>query len=179
MRQFVAAALLLFAAPAYAGGVPQWCLEGLDDGDAAYVDRMTTMLLSTPKFYSADDIEKAIECLNRHTGKSYSYNAVVQRFGTKEELDGYLAEKAKADQKKAEAAAAKAAAEKEAAAAAEKARAELEQIRADIERRAAERQQAVVARLSDACDAMFRRDADATITNKLCFDVFWERGLPE
>lgn len=37
----------------------------------------------------------------------------------------------------------------------------------------------VVARLAQACDTMYRRDPDATITNKLCFDLFWERGLPD
>ena len=37
----------------------------------------------------------------------------------------------------------------------------------------------VVARLSEACGNMYRRDPDATITNQLCFDVFWERGLPD
>lgn len=37
----------------------------------------------------------------------------------------------------------------------------------------------VEARLSAACDTMYRRDPDATITNKLCYDVFLDRGLPD
>lgn len=58
-------------------------------------------------------------------------------------------------------------------------------IEADAAQREAENQaktdakQVVQTRLTQACEAMYRRDPDATITNKLCFDVFWERGLPE
>ena len=42
-----------------------------------------------------------------------------------------------------------------------------------------DKREAVTARLVEACGAMYQRDPDATMTNKLCFDVFWETGLPD
>jgi len=38
---------------------------------------------------------------------------------------------------------------------------------------------AVTVRLIDACTELYRTHPDETITNKLCFDVFLQIGLPE
>lgn len=58
-----------------------------------------------------------------------------------------------------------------------------EQVRAEfaaiVEKQRNERQFDVLLRLQEGCEAMFKRDPDATITNQLCFDLFMDRGLPD
>lgn len=48
-----------------------------------------------------------------------------------------------------------------------------------MEQRRMDREYEVLLRLKDGCTAMFKRDPDATITNRLCFDLFMDQGLPD
>ena len=43
----------------------------------------------------------------------------------------------------------------------------------------AERQDAVLSRVSEACANMYRRNPDATVINAVCLDVFLADGLPD
>lgn len=42
-----------------------------------------------------------------------------------------------------------------------------------------QQEEEVQSRLTAACSNLYRRDADATITNPLCYEVFLNHGLPD
>lgn len=59
------------------------------------------------------------------------------------------------------------------------ARARLADYQEQMAQQAVERRVRVVEQLQDSCTAMFRQDPDEAITNRMCFDLFMEQGLPD
>lgn len=182
MRFLLTAATILYAAPALAD-LGSDCLKAADAGNSALVKQYADMILFSRDKLSEQRAADAAACLLEATGRDYVYAPDVRKFELAEEHDQaaverqrQAAEKSRVEREKQ---ARKKEAENKAQAEAAEARAAAERFRADMERREAERHQAVAARLSEACTNLYRRDPDATIANKLCFDVFWAQGLPQ
>lgn len=182
MRFPLIAALACAATPAMAD-LGSDCLEAAKAGNDALVRRYADMILFSAGKLSEDHAAKAGSCLQKATGQAYVYVPAIRKFELAEahaEAEKKRQEQA-AEREAEERAATKA--ERTAALAAAKAEEEdksrTERVQAQIASMEAERHQAVAERLSEGCRRMYRRGPDATITNKLCFDLFWERGLPD
>lgn len=170
-------------------GVPAWadlgdyCLEAMKKGDKAGAQKIADVILFSNTPMSSDRAKTSAECLRAVTGLEYIYVDETAKFEPAagyEQREAERRRKLAAQRQKDREEAAKQRAEKaaEAAAAAER-QARTDQMMVEAAQRAAERERAVSERLALACENMFRRDPDATMTNRLCFDVFWRAGLPD
>lgn len=151
------AALCLLVSPALAGSA-DWCVEAIDDGRNDYVSTVGGIFIKERRELSESDIPKAERCVSATVGGPVRYDPQNHAFRDKSGavIGGLTDEETAAETK-----------------------ARTEKFIADVEQRQAERRADVVERLTEACTRQYRRDADATIMNKLCFDVFMERGLPD
>lgn len=164
---FFAISLCLLTSPALAM-FPRWCLEAYEAGDIQTAERMAKTIMGSPHGYNQADAAMGIECLRRFTGETYTYHVASREFVSpadrqaREEADRQEAEARKAN---------------------ELAEAERQKFLEEVAQRAeidkANRERTVATRLHEACYNLYSRDPEETITNPLCFDVFWRNGLPE
>lgn len=157
MKAYAVAIALLFPAAALAS--PEFCVEAKKSGNKERWDFWATQVLGATHDLTPRQITAGKACLKDFPGGPYVY------------VDGKFIN---ADQAEREAEA-----ERQAQINAEAAEAAATEFRLAAEAEKSARQFRVIQQLQDSCIAMFRRDPDATITNKLCFDVLMESGLPD
>lgn len=173
MRLPLIAALCFAALPAQADFASS-CVGAIEEGDDSKAAMFSRMLLARPRQLDKVGQANGLRCIEHATGIAHKYDRDLGRFYSPDQQAEIDAEKAQIEgQKAAEVAAAKA--EAEAKAADDKAWAQIE---ADAAKAKFDRESAVLARLDEGCANMYQRDPDATITNPLCFDVFFRTGLP-
>lgn len=174
MKVLICALALAVSASAASANYAKWCLDAYEEGDLERAETMANSLMQNAHGFNRADADMGIECLLQYTGETYTYDPEIRRFYTQKSLR----EEQRASRERA-VELFQGAAARQAVRAAERARsaqnAELAK-RIQEEREARERE--VMARLNEACTSMYARDAEATISNKLCFDVFWQTGLP-
>lgn len=173
MRLAVAAVVFACAATPAMTDAAEDCLSKESGSIEARV--IALGLIDTPRKMSNDEAKPIIRCLLHASGAEYQYDASVGIFYTSNDsadraIRGSLAAKALAE--------AEAKAEEATVAAAEAARKSSE-IAAATARAKAAREAEVIEQLAASCERLYRRDPDLTIANKLCFDVFFARGLPD
>ena len=170
MRLLLVAAALLTVSAAHARS-PEWCIEGLETGDETLLRNNVDRLLNESAVYNDAEIEMATRCLKAHKGFDYVYDPETGRFFTANQFAFEQGRRAaEAAKKKRDEAAAKEAAERARQAA---------EVDAIVAKAKADREFSVAQRLRKGCENMYRRDPDATITNQMCFDLFWRYGLPD
>lgn len=157
MKAYAVAIALLFPAAAIAN--PEFCVDAKRSGNKELWDFWATHVLGAARDLNQRQLSQASECLEDFPGGPYAY------------VDGKFmnADQAKLEEE----------AERQAKLDAEEAAAVAAEFRLAAEAEKSKRQFDVLLRLQEGCEAMFKRDPDATITNKLCFDVFMDRGLPD
>lgn len=183
---------LLFAVSATAawGGMADTCVYAVQSGDLVRARHLATVLLSSPSGLPNDEAQAVMKCVKMMTGQDYTYDPKTRllsppqsEYGPLTELAGRIAEAAQEGHLRAERDRERKAQERAKAEAAAKEEAEesarLAQMRAEGELIRLQRQRSVQERLSEGCSRMYRRDPDATITNSLCYEVFFNQGLPE
>lgn len=174
--------LCLMGAPAWAD-LGDYCLEALKKGDTTGAKKIADVILFSNTPMSPERAATSAACLTAVTGEEYIYVSQTAKFepaARHEQREVERQREVAARQEKVRQEAEKRKSEEAAEAAAEAERQErINRLMAEAAQRAAERERAVSERLALACKNMFRRDPDATMTNKLCFDVFWRVGLPD
>ena len=178
MRIVLAACLAFAATPALADLGDDY-ITAIEAGNDTRVDRLVDMILFSKSVMSPERAAKSIECLKKATGEDYIYFGQTGKFVLPTDLERIRAEQAAKDEQQRVRAAA-IAAEQEANREEEaKAQAEREAFSAQLAELKMKREADVTGRLAEGCTAMYRRDPDATITNDLCFDLFFRIGLPD
>ena len=182
MRLLLIACLACAASPALADPGAE-CLKAVDAGNVTLAKQYADMILFSAGKLSAERAADAAACLLAVTGQNYVYAADIRKFEAADEHDQAVVERQRQTAEKnrvvRENEAKKRAADEKDKAAAAKAQAAVDQFKADLDRVETERHLAVAARLYEACANLYRLNPDSTISNKMCFDVFWERGLPD
>lgn len=179
LKVVICAITLAFSANAASANYAKWCVEAYEKSDVERAEPMARSLMRNAHGFNRADATMGIQCLLQYTGETYTYDPTTRRFHTQKSLDEeqrQIRERTELnrEEERQQAAATRAARIEEQARS--RRVAELAQ-RIEEERQARERE--VLDRLNEACTSMYARDADATITNRLCFDVFWETGLPK
>lgn len=177
-RAILTATLCLMAAPASAD-LGDYCLKAIGTGDEAGAKRLADMILFSNTQLPPERAAVSAECLKGVLGQDYVYAASTGKFEPASEHEVREAERRRklAEQRDEER---KAREVREDAAKSEaEAKARTEDLLAEMELRALEGQGKVVERLAEACRNLYQRHPDETITNRLCYDVFLNQGLPD
>lgn len=142
-------------------------MDAYASGNKRRGDHYAKLLMTSRIVIPPSDEELGERCLKIFTGKEYKYYQEFKRFLTNEEFVVEQSRSEKANEER------KLEAERKAR------QAELEEATRAAEMRKAERERAVWERLGEACETLYRRNADTTISNELCFNYFLTTGLPE
>lgn len=167
MKKMLSTIVLVVWAGSASANVYDDCTAATAAGDkeAALVAAKTILRFTPAPVGLSNEI---FECLKFATGQEHVYDFRASRIVTVEE-QAIAAQRAEAFAKKIDAMRTKAAED----AALLKANAQ-----ANAEKKAAS-ELAVSQRLVEGCRALFKKDPDTTITNKMCYDVFMAIGLPD
>lgn len=148
MRIYLAIMLFSFATPAHSG-IADWCVEEYKAGNKKGGDHWAEAILKGGRTFDKREAKTAEECIKIHTGEEHTYIPSSKEFISTSNMQKNI-EAEEAIQKSIK----------------------------TLEQRQAERELAVMKKLSDSCERLYERDEITAITNQLCYQYFFSTGLP-